>query len=58
MADYFTHFSCVLEVGADLVPAALALYAKMAADLEADDGLAIGCVVRPSTTSPSHPVAL
>ncbi len=42
MADYFTHFSCLLEVGAANVEAALALYAQMARDLEADDDLSIG----------------
>lgn len=53
MADYFTHFSCLLDVGADNVEAALALYAQMAQDLEADDGLAIGFVAHPSLGPPS-----
>lgn len=53
MADYFTHFSCLFEVGAGNVEAALALYAQMAHDLEADDGLSIGFVVQPATGSAS-----
>lgn len=53
MADYFTHFSCLLDVGADNVEAALALYAQMARDLEADDGLSIGFVADPATGSAS-----
>ena len=48
MADYFTRFSCLLDVDANNVEAALALYAQMAQDLEADDGLAIGFVAQPS----------
>jgi hypothetical protein len=42
MADHFTHFACLLDVGADHVEAALALHRQVAAELEADDGLAIG----------------
>jgi hypothetical protein len=53
MADYFTQFSCVLEVGAGNVEAALAIHAQMAQDLEADDGLSIGFVAHPSHSSPS-----
>jgi hypothetical protein len=53
MADYFTHFSCLLDVGAGNVEAALALYSEMAHDLEADDGLSIGFVAEPATTSAS-----
>jgi hypothetical protein len=53
MADYFTHFSCLLDIGADHVEAALALYAQMAQDLEADDGLAIGFVAERSPGTPS-----
>jgi hypothetical protein len=53
MADYFTHFSCLLDVGVDNVGAALVLYAQMAQDLEADDNLAIGFVAQPSLGTPS-----
>lgn len=53
MADYFTRFSCLLDVGAINVEAALVLYAQMAQDLEADDGLAIGFVAQPSLGTPS-----
>lgn len=53
MADYFTHFSCRLEVGAGNLDRALALYARMAQDLEADDGLSIGFVAEPATGSSS-----
>ena len=53
MADYFTHFSCLLDVGADNVEAALALYAQMALDLEADDDLAIGFAAQRSPGTPS-----
>ncbi len=53
MADYFTHFSCQLEVGAGNVEPALALYAQMARDLEADDGLPIGFAAVASSGSPS-----
>lgn len=53
MADYFTHFSCLLDVGADNVEAALALYAQMAGDLEADDGFAIGFAVQQALGTPS-----
>ena len=52
MADYFTHFSCLLDVGVDNVEAALALYARMAQDLEADDDLAIGFAAQPSPGTP------
>ena len=39
MADYFTQFSCILDVGsADNVARALALRDKYAVDLEADEG--------------------
>ena len=41
MADYFTQLSCVLPVGPGNVPAALALYGQMQADLDAD-GMEIG----------------
>ena len=54
MADYFTQFSCVLEVGADNVEPALAFYAQMAQDLQADDDLEIGVLARPSRGSPSQ----
>ena len=53
MADYFTHFSCLLEVGADHVEPALALYAQMAQDLEAEGALPIGFIARFSPGSPS-----
>ncbi|MBB3892871.1 hypothetical protein GGQ61_003609 [Phenylobacterium haematophilum] len=53
MADYFTHFSCLLEVGAGNIEPALALYARMAQDLEADDGLSIGFVAQAATGSSS-----
>lgn len=53
MADYFTRFSCLLDVGVNNVEAALALYAQMAQDLEADDGLEIGFVAQPSLGTPS-----
>lgn len=53
MADYVTHFSCLLDVGAVNVEAALALYAQMAQDLEADDDLAIGFVAQRSLGTPS-----
>ena len=55
MADYFTHFTCLLEVGAEHVEAALALHRQMAAELEADDGLAIGFAAEPA---PDHPSTL
>jgi hypothetical protein len=54
MADYFTHFSCLLDVGAaDNAPAALAIHAQMAIDLEADDDIAIGFVAAVSSNEPS-----
>ena len=53
MADYFTHFSCRIEVGADNVDTALAIYTQMAQALEADDGLAIGFTARPSSSDPA-----
>jgi hypothetical protein len=53
MADYFTHFSCQLEVGAANVAPALALYTQMARDLEADDGLSMGFAAVASSGSPS-----
>jgi hypothetical protein len=49
MADYFTHLSCQLEVGAANIAPALALYAQMAIDLEADDDIAIGFVAAVSS---------
>jgi len=52
MADYFTHFACRLEVGADHVAAALALHRQMAAELEADDGLALGFEARAAIGQP------
>ncbi len=43
MADYFTHFSCILDVGsAENVVAALDLIETYAAELEADEGLEPG----------------
>ena len=53
MADYFTHFSCLFEVGAQNVDAALALYRRMAEDLEADDGVSIGFTVDASSGNPN-----
>jgi hypothetical protein len=53
MADYFTHFSGQLEVGAANIEPALALYAQMARDLEADDGLSIGFAAEPSLSAPA-----
>ena len=54
MADYFTEFSCILDVGSSAnVVAALAILADMAAALEADDGLALGFVAEGSLTQPS-----
>jgi len=53
MADYFTHFSCELEVGPANIEAALAIYAQMARDLEADDGLSMGFAAVASFGAPS-----
>jgi len=54
MVDYFTQFSCVLDVGdADNAAAALAIHAQMAIDLEADDDIAIGFVAAVSSDEPS-----
>lgn len=53
MADYFTHFSCLLEVGAGNIEAALAIHAEMAAALEAEDGVSIGFAAEPSFGRPS-----
>lgn len=53
MADYFTHFSCLFEVGAQNIDAALALYRRMAEDLEADDGISIGFTAEPSSGNPN-----
>ena len=53
MGDYFTHFSCQLEVGAANIAPALALYAQMARDLEADDGLAMGFAAEASFRAPA-----
>jgi hypothetical protein len=54
MADYFTQFSCVLDVGsADNAAAALAIHAQMAIDLERDDDIAIGFRVAVSSDDPS-----
>lgn len=53
MADYFTQFSCLLEVGAGNIETALAIHARMAEDLETDDGIASGFVAEPATDSDS-----
>jgi hypothetical protein len=53
MADYCTHFSCLFDVGADNVAAALAIRAQMAQELEADEDLPIGFAAQPSPSSPS-----
>ena len=53
MADYFTHFSCLFDVRVENVDAALAIYAQMAKDLEADDGVAIGFAAQPSAGDPA-----
>lgn len=43
MADYFTHFSCILDVGStDNVARAFTLYEEYGAELERDDGLEPG----------------
>ena len=52
MADYFTQFSCLLDVGEVHVDEALAIYAQMAADLEADDALSIGFEAEVSADQP------
>jgi len=54
MADYFTQFSCLLDLGdAKHTDRALQIYAEMAAALDADDGLAIGFTAERSSTDPS-----
>jgi hypothetical protein len=54
VADYFTHFSCVLDVGSpENAAAALALRVQMAAELEADDGVAIGFEAEVSSEQPA-----
>ncbi len=53
MADYFTHFSCLLDVGADNTETALAIRAQMAQELDADEDLPIGFVAQRSPSSPS-----
>ena len=63
MVDYFTQFSCVLDVGdADNAAAALAIHAQMAIDLEADDDIAIGFVAAVSSDAgladPEAPVVV
>ncbi len=53
MSDYHIHFSCLLQVGAENIDPALALYAEMAEALEADEDLTIGFVAEPAHGSPS-----
>lgn len=56
MADYFTHFSCLFDVGsAENVETALTLYARMEADLLADDDV---CLSFTAVVSTNHPTAL
>jgi hypothetical protein len=54
MADDFTHFACVLDVGSSAnVAAALAILEDMAAALACDDGLTLGFVAEGALTQPS-----
>lgn len=54
MADYFTQFSCVLDVGsAENVVGALLLYRKLEAELDRDQHMAIGFAASADDDVPS-----
>lgn len=54
MADYFTQFSCTLDVGSpENVARALVLYRELEAELEHDEHMAIGFAVSADDESPN-----
>lgn len=56
MADYFTQFSCHLDIGsAENAEPALAIFAEMQLSLDEEDGIAVGFEV---DVEPDHPSIL